>query len=85
MGNALAQKIPPLPGQWDLKKITLAGRIYIPLGIALFFGLILRAGILTYLQAGHVGRALLKRELGPLELGFMSFRLGLYLIVFVIS
>lgn len=82
LGSLLARMIPCLPRQWDLKKVKQVARIYLLLGIALFFGLIAMVGITSYFQAGYAGRALLKQEHGPLELGLYVIQIALVLYIF---
>jgi len=82
LGNALAQIVPTLPPRWKLKKLRYIGRCYLLLGIALFLGLVGIVGISTYFRAGYAGRALLKLEFGPLELGLYVFQIGLLLYCF---
>lgn len=82
LGNVLAQLIPSLPRRWDRKKTKYIAQIYLFLGVILFLGFIALVGFSTYFQAGYAGRALLKRESGPLELGLYVAQLGLVLYIF---
>jgi oligosaccharide repeat unit polymerase len=85
LGSNVARMFPPLPRRWDQRTTKTTSHIYLLLGIALFLGLISIVGVSTYFQSGYPGRALLKREVGLLELGLYIIQLGLVLYIFFYS
>jgi len=85
LGSNLARMFPPLPRRWGKRRTKVISYVYLLLGVALFLGLISIVGVLTYFQAGYAGRAWLKREFGPLELGLYIIQIGLVLHIFYYS
>lgn len=79
LGNILARMIPLLPYRWNPKRVRYTAQFFIFCGILFFVVLTKEVGISTYFKAGYMGRALLKRESGPLELGLYICQIGLIL------
>jgi len=80
IGKALANTLPFLFKWNDLTRIKQVAYLYVICGILLYIGNVeLKVGILNYIKAGYAGRALLKREYGPVEIGIYILQVGLIL------
>lgn len=66
-------------GPAEVERLRKSGMLVFLLGaIASVAAIVLTTGISTYLSAGYAGRALLKREVGPVELGLYVSIVGLF-------
>lgn len=70
-----------LLGQVEAERMRKAGMVVFFLGVlASGAAIALTSGFSTYLSAGYAGRALLKRQVGPVELGLYVSIVGLFAI-----